>query len=896
MAKRLYLMDGSAFAFRSFFAIAGLTNSKGEPTNAVFGFARALLKLLREQEPSHIAAVFDAPGKTFREDLYADYKATRQETPPDLVAQMPRIDACVEAFDIPLIRIEGVEADDVMGTLAWRAEAEGYEVVLVSGDKDLLQLVTERVRVYDPHKGDDGAWYGPAEVKERFGVPPENVVDALGLMGDSSDNVPGVRGIGPKTARKLLEKYGTIDGLYEHLDDLKGKQREKLEEDRELAMLSRQLVTIDTQVDLDLPLDSLERQPWDETKLAAFFHEMEFHSLAEEFAGEPGADEETDYQTIATREALDTLVRQLRDAGEFALDTETTSIDAMQARLVGISVSTAEGTGFYIPVGHTASLGDEHPQLDLSVVKEVLGPVLADPAIGKTGHNIKYDLIVLERAGLPVAGVAFDTMVGSYLTDPSRLRHNLSEVSLHYLNRPMIPIEDLIGRGSRAVTFDTVPIERACVYAAEDADIAWRLTGLFRARLSEEGLERLFEEVELPLVGVLARMEMAGIALDGSVFSQLHGEVTNRLAQLEEAIYESAGERFQINSPKQLQAVLFDRIGLKPLRKTKTGYSTDMEVLGQLALEHPLPQRILDYRGLEKLRSAYIDVLPQMVNPDTGRLHTSYNQAVAATGRLSSSDPNLQNIPVRTELGRRIREGFVAQGSANEEPYVLISADYSQVELRVLAHLSDDAGLLEAFEDDRDIHRDTAARVFGVMPELVDVEMRRRAKAVNFGVIYGISAYGLSRNLGIPPKEAGKFIDAYFEQYPGVRRWIDATIAEARKKGFVTTLLGRKRYVANLDASNNTARQAAERVAMNTPVQGTAADIIKLAMVRLEEALAGTKARMLLQVHDELIVEAPAREADKAAAQMDEIMAGTVDLRVPLKVDTGIGKNWAEAH
>ena len=903
MAETLFLIDGSAFAYRSFFAIRGLTDSRGRPTNAVFGFARMLTKLLRENDPDYLAVVFDAPGKTFREALYPDYKANRQETPEDLVAQMPLIDAVVEAFSLPLLRMPGVEADDVMGTLARTATAAGIRTVLITGDKDFLQLVNEHVRVYDPNKEADKAWSGIEQVQERFGVGPEHVIDALALIGDASDNVPGVTKIGPVAAKKLLSQYDSLEGLYEHIGELKGKQREYLEKEREQAFLSRRLVTIDTRVPLDVTLDDLRRRPLDPGRLMAVFSELEFQSLVEEFIPQPTAEETgEDDRLLDTEAALRDMVAELRAAGAFAIDTETTSTDPMRAELVGISLCCSPGRACYIPVGHRApgdsndleGLTDGAPprQIDRETALAVLRPLLEDPAVAKIGHNIKYDMEVLARAGITLAGITLDTMVASYLTDPSRIRHNLSEVSLHYLKRKMIPIADLIGKGSKQITFDRVPIDKACQYACEDADMTWRLGERFTALLREHDLEALFKEVELPLIGVLARIEQAGIAIDADLFRSLSEEVRGRLEALEHEIFELAGESFVLNSPKQLQQILFTKLGLPPMRRTKTGYSTDVDVLEQLAREHELPRKMLEFRVLEKLRGTYIETLPRLVNPETGRIHTSFNQTVAATGRLSSSDPNLQNIPVRTDMGKRIRQGFIAESAGMK----LISADYSQVELRILAHLSQDPALREAFEQDADIHSDTAARIFGVMPGLVTADMRRQAKAVNFGVVYGISAFGLSRNLGISRAEAARFIDHYFAQYPRVRAWIDRTIEEARDNGYVTTLLQRRRPVPDLNSKDNNLRRAAERVAINTPVQGSAADIIKVAMVRLDAALRGTRSRMLLQVHDELLVETPAGDAEHIAATMKRIMEEAFPLAAPLKVDIGIGNNWAEIH
>jgi DNA polymerase-1 len=904
VADRLFIIDGTALVFRSFFAIRGLTNSKGQPTNAAFGFARALLKLVREQAPSHVIMVFDAPGKTFRDEIYSDYKATRPPVPGDLISQLPLIDRIVEGFQIPVLRIDNVEADDVIGTLAKHAEAAGMDAVIVTSDKDAFQLVSDRVRIFDHAKGDTGVFYGREEVREKFGVYPEHVIDALALMGDTVDNVPGVRGIGEKTAKQLLEQYGSLEGIYAHVDELKGKQKERLIEDRDSAYLSRTLATIKTDVVLDFEFDRCRVRELENALLGPIFESLEFNTLAREFSAEPTVEENLDYRLVLTEKEFDTLLTGLKRAKSFAIDTETTSTDPMAAKLVGISLSWRDQTGFYIPVGHAPEAmtaeappgelfaGQQVTGLSAAHVIESLRPFLGNPDIGKIGHNIKYDLIVFARAGAELNGIDLDTMVASYLTDSSRMRHNLDEVSLQYLKRKLIPISELIGKGAKSITFDKVPITQACEYACEDADISWRLSGHFRPILRERGLEGLYEQVEKPLIYILAKMEMAGIAIDPAVFRDLGKEVRERLAEIEKEIYELAGGPFQINSPKQLQEILFGRLALKPARKTKTGYSTDVDVLEELAREHPLPERILEFRTLDKLRGTYIEALPKLVHPETGRIHTSFNQAVAATGRLSSSDPNLQNIPIRTDIGRRIRRGFVAGGVAQ----CLISADYSQIELRILAHLCGDQRLRDAFFRDTDVHRETAARVFGVPADAVTPEMRRQAKAVNFGVIYGMSAFGLARSLGISNSEASRFIDNYFSQYPGVKGWIESTLAEARERGYVTTLLQRRRYVPELRSPDMQSRKAAERVAVNTPVQGSAADIIKVAMVKLDTALRTRRARLVLQVHDELVVEAHEDEAEVVAALVKECMESAANLEVPLKVDVGIGKNWAEIH
>jgi DNA polymerase-1 len=906
MPDTIFIIDAMAYAFRSYFAIrAALTDSRGRPTNAVFGFARVLLKIIREHNPSHIAIVFDAPGKTFRDDLYAAYKSTRQDTPEELKAQFPIMHELVEALDLPLFVVPGVEADDVIGTLARQAEAAGMIPVMVSADKDLLQLVTATARMYDPNKGDAGQWYAEAEVFERFGTTPDHVADALALIGDTADNIPGVRGIGDKTAKKLMETYGSLEGLYERIGELKGKQRENLEQDREQAFFSRTLATVKTDVPLDRGVDSCRREGYDEKKLVDMLTALEFHSLIEEFMPKAGAAQQTlRYELVLDRKQLNAMIGAMRKSGSFAVDTETTAIDPMRAELVGMSFSCEADTGFYIPLAHTREALcirkdpddltsiEELTPLPKEDVLEALRPLLEDPSIGKIGHNIKYDLVVLRRAGIELRGLSVDTMIASHLTEPSRLRHNLDEVSLQHLRRKLTPISDLIGKGSKAVTFDHVSVDTACGYACEDADASWQLSGIFTKSLEERELSPLFHDVEMPLIGVLAKMEMAGIAIDPDLFEELRKEIEIKLAALEREIHELAKRPFNINSPKQLQEVLFTELGLKPARKTKTGFSTDMDVLEQLADQHELPAKVVEYRGLDKLRGTYVEALPRLVHPETGRIHTSFNQAVASTGRLSSSDPNLQNIPVRTDYGRRIRAGFVPGGPGR----VLLSADYSQIELRVLAHLSGDQALSQAFFDDEDIHRDTASRVFGVAAAEVTPDMRRQAKAVNFGVVYGQTAFGLARSIGVSNKEAETFINAYFAQYPGVRAWLDNTIEEATRIGYVKTMLGRRRYVPDLNATNLAVRRAAERVAINTPVQGSAADIIKVAMLRLDEALKEFDAQLLLQVHDELVVEADARHAEDVMKVMRHTMENAAKLDVPLKVDAGVGKNWAEIH
>ncbi|MGI6139302.1 MAG: DNA polymerase I [Candidatus Hydrogenedentales bacterium] len=902
MNTSFYLIDAMAFAFRAFHAIsANLTDNQQRPTNAIFGFTRILLKILKEQKPDYIAVVFDAPGKTFRHELYPEYKANRAAAAPEFIEQIPRMHDVVCAMNLPLTLVPGVEADDAIGTLARAAEKQGHDVVIVSGDKDLLQLVSDKVHMMDPGKTKGPEKWTPAEVEERFGVGPKYVPDALALIGDSADNIPGVRLIGPVKAKKLLSEYGTLEELYAHVEEQKGKQREYLIEDREQAFFARSLITVKTDVEMDTDLDAYQRQAWDLDILADCFTELGFHSILEEISSDkPETEHPKNYALIHNREELRGLVEKLSQCDVFALDTETTHVQPMLADLVGISLSMEAGTAFYIPVNHgngdleslMTDTDDPEVSVTLQDVLDLLKPLFENPAIGKIGHNIKYDMIVLKRCGIDLQGVTMDTMLASYLTEPSRLRHNLDELSLHHLNHKAIPISDLLGKGAQARTFDQIPLNQAVEYACEDADLSLRLEHVFRPRLSELGLNGLLNEIEIPLIYVLAGMEMQGISIDANLFNRLHRELVENLSTLESKIHDLAGEAFNINSPKQLQHILYEKIGLTPLRKNKSGYSTDVDSLEALASEHPLPEAVLEYRSLEKLRGTYVEALPKLVNPQTGRIHTSFNQAVAATGRLSSSTPNLQNIPTRTDLGKQIREGFIASSPTKR----LISADYSQIELRILAHLTGDETLRTAFASDADIHKETAARIFNVAPEAVTADMRRQAKAVNFGVIYGMGDFSLAKNTGLDRNQARAFIQQYFDTYPGVAKWLEEVKELCRKQGYVTTLMNRRRYIPDINSTRSMARAAAERVAINTPVQGSAADIIKIAMVRMYQALQAYPAQMLVQVHDELVVESEEACAEEVAALMRSIMCSAVELSVPLKVDTGIGFNWAEIH
>ncbi|MCK5557651.1 MAG: DNA polymerase I [Candidatus Hydrogenedentes bacterium] len=897
-AKRpmLYLMDGAAFAHRAFHAIKHLTDREGKPTNAVFGFTKTLLKILREKRPDYMAVAFDTHAPTFRHEMYPEYKATRKKTPEELVAQMPVILEVADALGMRVVEKDGYEADDIIGTLARRAVDAGMDVMILTGDKDLLQLISPHITVHDP-QGKNGP-HTMENMRERFGLSPEKVVDVMALWGDSSDNVPGVPGIGEKNAKQLISKYGSLTGLYENVAEIKGKKGQNLRENRDLAFLSRKLVSLDTDVPLDLDPQGCKLDDIDALKIIPIFKRLNFQSLLKEFVG--SEEEELDYRVIQDRATLERLASDLRAAGSFTLDLETTSKIPMQADIVGISVSLRACTGFYVPTGHREEAlqdtdGKRYGQVPREEFISIVKPLLEDESVKKTGQNIKYDMVVLARHGITLRGADFDTMIASYLIDPTGGKHNLDDLALRYLDHKMIPISDLIGTGSKAITMERVPVDRVAHYSCEDADITWRLRELFEPMLEERALTKLFREVEVPLIPVLARMEVAGVKIDLTVFSHLSNRLNREIERVAEDVYEIAGERFNINSSKQLQKILFDKLGLTKLRKTKTGYSTDVAVLEQLSGEHPLPERLLEYRTLEKLRSTYVESLPKLINTSTGRIHTSFNQAVTATGRLSSSDPNLQNIPIRMELGKELRSGFIP----GSDDLLFVSADYSQIELRTLAHLSGDENLTKAFRNGEDIHRATAARIFGVSSaDEVTPEMRRRAKVVNFGVIYGMGAFRLAREFGISMDEAKAFIEHYFGIYPRVRKYTEKTLAEAEDKGYVETILNRRRYMPELRGAKGADRQSAERAAINAPIQGSAADLIKVAMNRLDTFLSenNMKTRLILQVHDELLLEAPLNEVEIVKQETKRIMENAYPLDVPLKVDIGVGRNWLESH
>jgi DNA polymerase-1 len=886
--KQVFLIDGSSYIYRAFFALPPLSNSKGFPTNAIYGFTQMLLKVLREKDPEYMAIALDAPGRTFRHEVFGAYKANRPAMPEDLRPQIPYIKEIAQALNIPILEEEGYEADDLIGTLAKKMESQGIETTIISGDKDLMQLVSESVTLYDPMKEKT---YRIPEVIERFGVPPDKLVDVMGLSGDASDNIPGVPGIGEKTAARLISEYGSIDRLLAELEKLKNpKLREQLRRYGDQARLSRELAKIDLQVPVPWDISDLKRGTPEKERLSQIFQELEFSKLAKEFAPRPQP-EKNDYRLILDREGLNDLIQNLEREKAFALDVESTSLDPMRARIVGLSFSFAPHQAFYIPVGH------DYPgapaQLPLEEVLQALAPLLTHSGIQKYGQNIKYDYILLARAGIQLQGIVADTMIASYLLNPSRHSHRLEDLAREYLHHSKITYAEVAGSGTKAIPFSRVSVERAMAYSCEDADLTLRLTHRLIPKIQADGFEELFRNVELPLVEVLAAMEMNGIRLDRSLLQAMSKEFEEQMERIAREIFSLAGESFNINSPQQLGKILFEKLKIPGGKRTKTGYSTDVEVLTELSREHPLPAKVLEYRSLAKLKSTYIDALPLLIHPQTGRVHTSFHQTVTATGRLSSSDPNLQNIPIRSPEGRKIREAFIP-----EEGWWMLSADYSQVELRILAHLSGDPSLVATFLKDEDVHGATAAEIFQVPLNQVTAEMRRLAKVINFGIIYGMSAFGLAKELGVSAGVAQAYIAHYFQKYAGVRSYIDQSLEEARAKGYVSTLMNRRRYLPDLQSPNRSVRQFAERIAINAPIQGTAADLIKVAMIQIHRRLRneGWKSRLLLQIHDELLFEVPEGELEPIKGLVRKEMEGVTQLRVPLKVEIGVGKNWAEAH
>ncbi len=936
--ERLFLLDGMALAYRAYYSFINrpLINSKGVNTSAVYGFVMSLSKILEDEKPEHIAVVFDTKMPTFRHKMYPEYKATRQKMPEDMSAQLDKLKEVVRAFNVPSIELHGYEADDIIGTLARRAEKEGVLTYMVTADKDFMQLISPKIKMYRPGKGGgEVEIVEEAGVFEKFGVGPERVIDILGLIGDTSDNIPGVPGIGPKTAMPLIQKYGSIPSLYEHLDDIPQKgTREKLAANKDLAFLSRELVTIHTEVPVAIDFHQLKASNADATKLITLFDELEFKALASRIRNlerftfdtpptafptipdvsgkEPTAtidisSDEHQYHCITDLSALKQLCKELSQASLMVLDTETTSQNALQASLIGISLSIKEREAYYIPVKFTRQregelFADTHVSneanhtttaLDTHQVLAELKPMLENFNIRKVGQNIKYDMLVLRTHGIHVQGIEFDTMVASYVLRADG-QHGLDALAMEYLNYKMISFDELVGKGKSQRHITEVPLDAVSKYSAQDADITMRVYHNQLEQLKEMELLKLCEEMEFPLISVLERMEAAGVSLDVEYLRGMSKDLERQTERLVTDIHNLAGEKFNINSTQQLGDILFKKLNLRTVRKTKTGFSTDVNVLEELRGEHPIIDQLLEYRQITKLKSTYIDALPQLVHPTTHRVHTSFNQTVAATGRLSGSDPNLQNIPIRTELGRAIRKAFIPE----KGDWVLMSADYSQIELRVMAHVSGDEGLLNAFRNKEDIHASTAAKVFGVALADVTPLMRRKAKEVNFGIMYGIGPFGLANRLEITQAEAKEIITKYFERFPGVKQYINDTISTVRTRGYVNTLLGRRRYLPEINSRNQNMRGNAERQAINMPIQGTAADMIKLAMIHIDNAMHEGKltSRMLLQVHDELVFEVPTREIKEMTGIVLDRMTSALKLSIPLEVELGTGSNWLEAH
>jgi DNA polymerase-1 len=891
----LYLIDGSSQMYRAFHAPIRtadggmLRNAAGMPTNAVYIFVTMLRKLLADHKPEFIAASFDLPGRTFRDDLASDYKANRAPMPGELAVQIPMVHAACEALGVPILNSERYEADDVIGTLVVRAAAAGFDVAIVTMDKDFFQLVREGIRVFNPRE--DGTWYDSAGVLEKFGVAPEQVVDVLALMGDTIDNIKGVPGIGEKGARELILKYGTLDNLIAHASELTPKKREVLLANVDAAHQSRELATIHTSVPVEFDPEALRYGGPARERCFQIFSELGFNTLVKEFAPTAGSVTK-DYRIVNTAGDLQALAGRLKTAGRFAFKVLVDRPSAMQASIVGLAFSTQVRDADYVPVGHH-SLGDV-PSMALAEALGVLGPILADPSVIKSGHDLKFDTIVLGRHGVTLAGLGTDTMLASYLLDATRSAHRIEDLALEHTSYKAVTEEDICGRGVKAMSLADVPVEAAVDYAGERADLVGQIAPLLSARLDAEQLTDVYRTLELPLVPVLVDIERAGVRIDSAALLAQSQLVDLELTRLMKEVFEVAGGEFNIGSPKQLAEVLFDKLGLPVLKRTGTSKapSTAVEVLEELALTHELPRKILDWRQMSKLKGTYIDALPLLVNPQTGRVHTSFNQAVAATGRLSSSDPNLQNIPIRTELGREIRRAFIADAGN-----VLISADYSQIELRVLAHLAGDETLIEAFRRGEDIHDQTADRIFGADGRGMDKHKKRSvAKMINYALLYGKTAFTLSKDIGVTPQAAQEFIDAYFAGFPRIREFIDRTLEEARVSGVVKTMYGRRRLVPEITSKNGQIRSAAERVAVNLPIQGTAADIMKRAMIDTHEALkTRPNARMILTVHDELLFEVPKADAESLAALVRETMQNAAVLAVPLTVDVGIGENWKEA-
>ena len=902
--ERLILVDGSSFLFRAYHAVPPLTNAKGLPTNAIYGVANMLRKLLADYHSDYLTVVFDAPGKTFRNDLYADYKAHRPPMPDDLRVQIEPLHQLIRAMGLPLIMESGVEADDVLGALAKHAEQQGYDVIISTGDKDMAQLVNEHIILENTMSNSRLDSQG---VKDKFGVRPDQIIDYLALMGDSVDNIPGVPKVGPKTAAKWLEQYETLDNLIARADEIAGKIGENLRASLSFLPLSRQLTTIKCDLDLPYHMDDLKHQSMNTVLLKELLAELGFTSwlksldnattlkptAAPVITHDKPVTSESLYETILTEAQFNEWFERLANATLFAFDTETTSLDYNKAEIVGVSFAVTAGHAAYVPLAH------DYPgvpdQLDRSAILAQLKPLLENPDKAKLGQNLKYDMHVLANHGITLRGVAQDTMLESYVLNSTATKHNMDDLAKFYLNHETIHYEDVAGKGAKQILFQEVAIEQAAPYAAEDADITLQLHQVLMAELEHQpGLLQLYSEIEVPLISVLARIESNGVLIDTDMLAQQSLELASHISSLELHAHNLAGQTFNLGSPKQIQEILYDKLQLPVLKKTPTGQpSTEESVLQELALEYPLPKLILDHRSLSKLKSTYTDKLPQQLDSRTGRVHTSYHQAVAATGRLSSSDPNLQNIPIRSEEGRKIRQAFIAPPG-----YKIVAADYSQIELRIMAHLSEDAGLLNAFTEGHDVHKATAAEVFGVAPDQVTSDLRRSAKAINFGLIYGMSAFGLAQQLGLSRNQAQSYIDLYFTRYPGVKNYMDNIREQARTQGYVETLFGRRLYLPEIQSKNAARRQYAERTAINAPMQGTAADIIKRAMITTDDWLQRVHpdVRIIMQVHDELVFEIEQSQVEDSVKMIRTLMSSAAELKVPLIVDIGIGNNWDEAH
>ena len=888
-SKKIFLIDGSAFLYRAFHAIRSLSTSKGHPTNATFGFTRILLKLLRDNSPEYAVVMFDVKGPTFRHKIYDQYKANRPPMPVELAAQIPDIKRIIAALNIPIVEKLGFEADDLVGTYSKLAQEKDFEVVMVTGDKDFIQLITGKCTLWDPMKD---TILDENKIKEDMGIEPRQFIDVLGLAGDTADNIPGVKGVGPKTAIKLINEFGSIENIYDKLDKIKPRKKlyENISSSKDIVFLSRDLATIDKSVSIKKSIKDFKLEAFDRKKAFELFQEFEFKALAAEFAQNADKTEKI-YKLITTTKELEKLAHVLENKQIFAIDTETTSKHPNKAELVGISFSFRENQGCYIPIGHSGECEQPAKEEILRIFK----PILENPDINKVGQNIKYDYIVLSKFGITLEGIAFDTMIASHLLNPSVRRHSLDKIAMDLFGYKTISYEEVTGKGKNQINFKDVPVLEAVNYACEDADITFMAYIEFKKRIKDMGFSSLMETIEVPLIRVLADMEMEGIKVDKDALKILSTTFDTELKNLEKEIYSLAGEEFNINSSQQLGVILFEKLKLKTIKKTKkkTGYSTDVEVLTKLAPTHELPEKLLRYRTLGKLKSTYVDSLQRLINKKSGRIHTSFNQTITVTGRLSSSKPNLQNIPIRKKEGKKIREAFIPK-----EGHTLISADYSQIELRVLAHCAEDKILIEAFNNGEDIHTRTALEIFQVLPQFVTDDLRSQAKTINFGIIYGMSGFRLANDLSISRKMANAYIDSYFKRYSGVKKFIDTIVEETKKTCEVHTIFGRKRRLDDINSSNVNIRNFAQRAAVNTPIQGSAADLIKLAMIKMDAALKKNNmaSKMLLSVHDEIIFETPFEEKDSLIDLAKNVMENVHPLKVPLEVNFGSGKNWAQAH